>query len=506
MDDFQFENDFGQSPLLVGRVTKDQAVIGVGTAIAAFASCAIGGIPLAIVVLAAGFNDILAADKHHNNQKRVPPVIDTEAETIYDDYEEEEYQGPPTPRSEAPRTRRNESKKQSPQETRQDAPTPQEALEEETIGSGWRWAGYREEVEEPAPKKRRNKEERARSDRGEFAHVYQLPHVTNRAKRELIDRLKGECPCLLKIIKDPQPIRVVGIQRTGKTTFVTILALLRMVLLPSHRVIASTPHNENNNKYPDVFEVVGLLPSGRRDYVGIRTAWNELADKIEMGCIEPITNIWDEFGVMDVAIAKAIAGGKPDAKTLKEAQEEIGLNLTSTLRESAKHKKSQIFVLHGETSTFMPGSKGIVEPLLNGTVRIETIGESIEDEDGLAETFPTGKFHVTYLNGSTDSGKIPEWLTEKYLLEILGNPVIDRSQPEPEETYGLQEPLKTIYLYAKKQNEWVTVRDVQRKDFAVLKGKGAKNIRQYLGLLADTGLGEIDEEGKSDSAVSFLAK
>jgi hypothetical protein len=42
---------------------------------------------------------------------------------------------------------------------------------------------------------------------------------------------------------------------------------------------------------------------------------------------------------------------------------------------------------------------------------------------------------------------------------------------------------------------------------AVLKGKSVKNIRQYLGLLADKGLGEIDDKDgdkpKSDSAVGF---
>jgi hypothetical protein len=81
----------------------------------------------------------------------------------------------------------------------------------------------------------------------------------------------------------------------------------------------------------------------------------------------------------------------------------------------------------------------------------------------------------------------------------------------PETTTGLKvsdslgEPLKTIWLMAKERTDWVTVRDIQRKDFAILKGKGSEQIHQYLGLLADSGYGEIDEEGKSHSSVRFKA-
>ena len=70
---------------------------------------------------------------------------------------------------------------------------------------------------------------------------------------------------------------------------------------------------------------------------------------------------------------------------------------------------------------------------------------------------------------------------------------------------SLAEPLKTIWLFAKEQQNWVVVRDIQRKDFAVLKGKKSEQIRQYLGLLADRGYGVIDEEGKGNSPVRFRA-
>ncbi len=73
----------------------------------------------------------------------------------------------------------------------------------------------------------------------------------------------------------------------------------------------------------------------------------------------------------------------------------------------------------------------------------------------------------------------------------------------------LAEPLKSIWLFCKKKNAWITAKDIYKNGMSVLKGKSVKNIRQYLGLLADKGLGEIDEmdgdKPKADSVVGFRA-
>jgi hypothetical protein len=107
--------------------------------------------------------------------------------------------------------------------------------------------------------------------------------------------------------------------------------------------------------------------------------------------------------------------------------------------------------------------------------------------------------------------------TSKFATAILQSVTTTRTEPKeeviasPEPTNDLKlsdslgEPLKTIWLFTKERADWVTVRDIQRKDFAILKGKGSEQIRQYLGLLADSGYGEIDEEGKSNSSVGFRA-
>lgn len=74
---------------------------------------------------------------------------------------------------------------------------------------------------------------------------------------------------------------------------------------------------------------------------------------------------------------------------------------------------------------------------------------------------------------------------------------------------SLSEPLKSIWLFAKKKGDWVTAKDVYNNGMSVLKGKGVKQIKQYFGLLADSGFGEIDEldgeNPKSDSSVGFRA-
>lgn len=67
------------------------------------------------------------------------------------------------------------------------------------------------------------------------------------------------------------------------------------------------------------------------------------------------------------------------------------------------------------------------------------------------------------------------------------------------------EPLKSIWLFAKKKGDWVTVRNIYDQKMKILDGKKVEQIHQYLGLLADSGLGEIDEEGKSHSSVGFRA-
>ena len=110
------------------------------------------------------------------------------------------------------------------------------------------------------------------------------------------------------------------------------IALLRLLLLPGHKVIASTPHDEPDNRYPSVFQVVGVK-EGRRDYPAIARAWEAMATRIENGNRSSITTVWDEFGLFN--------------KVMEE--ETLTSVLTSSLREATKHGEFPVFIVHGET-------------------------------------------------------------------------------------------------------------------------------------------------------------
>jgi hypothetical protein len=116
-----------------------------------------------------------------------------------------------------------------------------------------------------------------------------------------------------------------------------------------------------------------------------------------------------------------------------------------------------------------------------------------------------------YKTSSVTASKQPVTLTEPVVETQIEESVIAPAETtnELKISDSLAEPLKSIWLFAKKKNDWVSARDVYNNGMSVLKGKGVKQIRQYFGLLADSGFGEIDEmEGdkpKSDSSVGFRA-
>jgi hypothetical protein len=73
--------------------------------------------------------------------------------------------------------------------------------------------------------------------------------------------------------------------------------------------------------------------------------------------------------------------------------------------------------------------------------------------------------------------------------------VVDKTINDLKVSDDLGEPLKTIWLYAKKKGEVIKASEVQR-DNSTLKSVPTKKIRQYFGLLFDLGYGEL--EGESD--------
>lgn len=193
------------------------------------------------------------------------------------------------------------------------------------------------------------------------------------------------------------------------------------------------------------------------------------------------------------------------------------------LTKSRKQEMPLIFVSHNNTQSALGGIKGLanlIEKMLQlelqtdidpFTLQPVASGKGAVKLDGSNQWVPVtlpklerkitnfGKPHPTA--GKQSVIAAPE--TETLRLDSALAPTEATTNLKATEALG--EPLRTIWAFAKQQGDWVTVRDIQRKDFAILKGKGSEKIHQYLGLLSDSNYGEIDEEGKSHSSVRFKA-
>ncbi|MEP1079337.1 hypothetical protein NDI52_28420, partial [Leptolyngbya sp. PL-A3] len=150
--------------------------------------------------------------------------------------------------------------------------------------------------------------------------------------------------------------------------------------------------------------------------------------------------VWDEFGDYDNF----------------EDLEPLGKGLRSLLRESSKHEYYPILIAHGDQASFYPGVANILTTLKSSTVKVETIGEPVDDFGTMA---PTGRAVVTWLDGTTEDLVLPPWLTVSFLLNLLppvastasvssiANPEESKNQPmattkttqEPEEAYPTKE-------------------------------------------------------------------
>jgi hypothetical protein len=284
---------------------------------------------------------------------------------------------------------------------------------------------------------------------------------------ELIARLKAEAPELLRLVKAP-PIRLVGLQRTGKSTFAQRLTLLRMTLLPGHTAAWATPHREQDNPVPAILNPTGYTATGAKDYPSIEALWVSTQERIDQGEQVNMTAVWDEFGGYDAFSDQELLKG----------------SLRSLLREATKHSYHPILIAHGDQSAFYPGVANILTTVRNSTVKVETIGQPADDFGTMA---PTGRATITWLDGSISEVTWPAWLTQDYLLNILQAPpappgmspaiapVVDNSavdtdaykasespagEPATEDENARRVAAKLAAKLEDAKGEWITIRDL----------------------------------------------
>ncbi|MEP0885008.1 DUF87 domain-containing protein [Trichocoleus sp. ST-U3] len=452
--DIQFENDFGQEPIALGRIIQDQGVIAVCSLVGAFVGTAVGGVPLAAIVLVIGLNDILSINKltrerESTDETESPEAIDVEAREV------EEL-----------------AKALAPQ-------TVDEKSIEPTLASS----------SVVAPKTNTI-----------------TPVATN---IKWIDNFVS------------QTALIWGNQGSGKSWMARYIAKRKKD--KGYRVVVLDPDSnraewEGVESYHDFEEIADFL----RWYV------DELKGRYKAFNASSMTE--DAWRAKLWAEGKALALICEEVTTYVDLIEDKEL-LTQFFRlgltKSRKQEMPLTFVSHNNNQTALGGIKGLAN-LIEKMLQLEL--QTDIDPDTLQPT-ASGKGAVK-LDGSNQwvpvilpqlERKITNFgeLQPTVVQPINVAETTADTQPEEEAltntpdtnelkiSDSLAEPLKSIWLFAKKKNDWVTAKDVYNNGMSVLKGKGVKQIRQYFGLLADRGLGEIDESDgdkpKSDSSVGFRA-
>ncbi|HEY9729807.1 MAG TPA: hypothetical protein V6D50_25440 [Chroococcales cyanobacterium] len=349
---------------------------------------------------------------------------------------------------------------------------------------------------------------------------------------------------------DNQIVCICGNQRGGKGTLMAILAILMKALEPTTLIHYFTA---GDDVYPfQCDRLICRLSYSKLDgSESDRRVASELYRYLKYMDEATQAEYKDIILVIDEAVALS------DYLEPEQKQWIIRFLLTR-----ANKKGAQIFVvLHGNNLTSWVGTGntgGFSSTFKSGATFIGCEATSKKISPLRSLSLATGRYFVANpdefakpIEGG-DLGVIPEWLkteinpitgqpdpvrslltffpelrdeTHSSLLnpsrqtQLKSEPVFEAKPVQSESAItekcelrisdSLAEPLKSIYRFAKKKNDWVTAKEVYNNGFSLLKGKGVKQIRQYFGLLADKGYGEIDEmEGdkpRSDSAVGFKA-
>lgn len=441
LKELKFENDFGESPIGLGHFSKDQGLIAVASLVGAFVGIAIAGLPLGAIVIVAGLNDI-------NYTRR--------------------------------RVSRNDQQPKEPEIVDVDASVVEEfSAENET-------------------------------------HLNTQEQSADRATASNTLAASSSIKWINNFIS--QTALIWGNQGSGKSWIVRHIAKLKKD--KGYRVVVLDPD------------------SNRAEWKGVESYHdlNEIADFLRW-YVEEIKRRYKVFSNSDISEdewrAKLWADGLAIALICEEVTTYVDLVedkdlLTQFFRlgltKSRKQEMPLTFVSHNNTQSALGGIKGLsnlIEKMLQLQLQTDIDPETLQpiasgkgavkldgSNQWVSVTLPKLERKITNFG---ETQPIPS----QQPIEVPEQAV--KTQPEQEEiafpspatelkvSDSLGEPLKTLWLFAKKKNSWVTVRDIYDQKMKILQGKKVEQIHQYFGLLADSGLGEIDEKGKAHSSVGFRA-
>lgn len=177
------------------------------------------------------------------------------------------------------------------------------------------------------------------------------------------------------------------------------------------------------------------------------------------------------------------------------------------LTKSRKQEMPVTIVSHNNTQTCMFGIKGFYN-LVSKMLQIECLAEV---DPVTLQPKSTGKARVK-LDSSVDwllvelpkmEAKISEFKSKNVFAPVSSgaipdSPIHPKGEVELTATDVLPEPLRTIWRAAQKEGNWLTARDVARKEYAALKGRNtAAEIVAVVQKLEQMGLVEVNKEGQA---------
>jgi hypothetical protein len=491
LEGLEFENDFGQSPIGLGHFSLDQGFIAVGSLVCAFVGAAVGGVPLAAIVLIAGLNDIKLASRNssQSEQKAEPKVVEQLPEQeaievpaqVVEEKQEAIPLSVPTPPVDQPTSEINPTSQQTGQEildalarTRRSTLLIGDTGAGKSVTQAYLLAKLFElhpdaEVFGIAQKADSfcGLAEQGRVtlfDPTEPEQALFLIHsiwLLYDQRRRLPESKRPALPPVRLILADWLSINQ------------SLMEMRNDEVVKASRYLSRLADVIYNGRELNVCLLVDLQ-SYNLAAVGLKADRNSRKNFNLIGLgnysIDELGMVNESYGVLTNLIG--------DRYIVAEESERSALNAAfKELQPISKASRRPIIF-----SGLSPARLALLPDLReykNSTV-VAVANQPVTVTEPTTETQPEEEVIAP-----------PSPTTELRVSDSLG------------------EPLKSIWLFAKKKSDWVTAKDVYNNGMAVLKGKGVKQIRQYFGLLADSGLGEIDEmdgdKPKSDSSVGFRA-
>ncbi|MBD2016175.1 hypothetical protein H6F96_19650 [Microcoleus sp. FACHB-53] len=486
LEGLEFENDFGQSPIGLGHFSKDQGFIAVASLVGFFIGCAVTGNVLAgVLVIVAGLNDIGYAKRKPSTPTPDPngeePAIDVEASVVDD------------------------SPKQIGEATKLLAvDVPVEEITSDRYS----------EVTTPEV----------------MPTVFTQPQV---AQTQTSTKLTPQAPDIaLEMASVPKSTIIAASPRVGKGVVVSMAIAHLQQLHPDLEIWLIDPKDEPTERH-----YWSGIDSDKRchfdlrdfdvDVEGAISAFSDLLTRFNRSQSHRKLLIIDEFVTLNQKCAGSFMNQLKDfvvgicssgevnpdmgigrfvwAITQSPYVSDLGFKTKAALATFQRifllNKPSVHLYALAVSASFVPsGAEQKINRLLEPTGRIFYYSRTDSWHPIPNYDLPQLLTDSSFREKGQDATEPTSEVQTKKEANACTEPTAELKVSD-----SLAEPLKTIWLFAKKKNDWITVRNVYDQKFKVLSGKKVEQIHQYLGLLADSGLGEIDEEGKSHSAVGFRA-